>query len=144
MTLTLSLLIITAQPLLAPPLPAPTTGFRLMPDDGLASRILAMDSQLRAPAPTWAAPAAGASFGVSALTLGLSVFAVTNHITGIAVLFVVLGVMVGVIAAIVGIVAGFFGWGDAVRRAQIQERRDKLLDELDKRSPTSAALPRSA
>ncbi len=81
---------------------------------------------------------------ISALTLGLSVFAVTNHVTGIAVLFVVLGVMVGVIAAIVGVVAGFFGWGDAVRRAQIQERRDKLLDELEKRSPTSAALPRSA
>lgn len=144
MTLTLSLLIITAQPMLAPPLPAPTTGFRLLPDEGLASRILAMDQQLRAPAPTWAAPATGISFGVSALTIGLSVFAVTTQVTGIAVLFVVLGVMTGIVAAIIGMVAGFFGWGDAVRRAQLQERRDRLLDELEKRSPTSAALPRSA
>ena len=81
MTLTLALLIISAQPMLAPPLPAPTTGFRLLPDEGLASRILAMDQQLRAPAPTWAAPATGVSFGVSALTIGLSVFAVTTRVS---------------------------------------------------------------
>ncbi|MBE2251215.1 MAG: hypothetical protein IAE78_16870 [Myxococcus sp.] len=140
MILSLALSLCTAQ-LLAPPLPAA----RLVDErDALVVRILALDQQLRAPAPTWAAPLTGGGLGVAALTFGLTALGVSTGATGLAVAFMVLGSMLGVVALIGGIVAGLYGHAEAVRRAQVEERRERLLQELERRSATSAAGPRSA
>jgi hypothetical protein len=123
----------------------PPVGLRLIDaSDSLLVRIMALDQQLRAPAPTWAAPLSGAGLGVAALTFGLTALAVSAQATGIVVLFMVLGTMLGIVGFIGGVVAGVYGFAEAVRRAELEERRERLLEELDRRRATFAAVPRSA
>lgn len=129
--LTLSL---AQAPLAPPPLPGPGTGFRLVRDDGLATRILALDRQLRSPGPTWAAPIAGAGLGLGALTFSLATIGLSNRPTTVATLFLVLGALLGTLTSIGGTVAGLVGYGEAVRRAQLDDRRQRLLDELERRA----------
>jgi hypothetical protein len=134
-TLTLALALTLAQPSLAPPpLPGPSTGFRLVPDDGLVTRILALDRQLRTPPPTWAAPLTGAGLGLGALTFSLAAVGLSSRPTVTATLFLVLGALLGSLASIGGTVAGLVGYGEAVRRAELDERRQRLVDELARRS----------
>ncbi|MDP1918770.1 MAG: hypothetical protein Q8L14_21155 [Myxococcales bacterium] len=124
---------------------APPVGLRLIDaSDSLLVRIMALDHQLRAPAPTWAAPLSGAGLGVAALTFGLTALGVSTGATGIVVLFMVLGTMLGIVGLIGGVVAGVYGFAEAARRAELEERRERLLDELDRRRATFAAVPRSA
>lgn len=148
MILSLVLTLATAQPgqLTAPPVP-PVDGFRLIEDrDGLVTRILALDRQLRAPRATWAVPAAGVGLGLGALTFSVATIGLMGRPSTAAGVFLGLGALVGVVATIVGMVAGFFAYADALKRGQLDERRQRLIDELERRAqpPTSAAPPRSA
>jgi hypothetical protein len=123
----------------------PPLGLRLVDEgDSLLVRIMALDQQLRAPAPTWAAPLSGAGLGIAALTFGLTALGVSTGVTGAVVLVLVLGTLLGIVALIGGIVAGVYGFAEAARRAQLEERRERLLEEFDRRRATSAAAPRSA
>lgn len=136
MILSLALTLATAQPglLTAPPVP-PVEGFRLIEDrDGLVTRILALDRQLRAPGATWAVPAAGIGLGLGALTFSVAAIGFLGGTTTTAGVFLGLGALVGVVATIVGMVAGFFAYADALRRAQLDERRQRLIDELERRA----------
>lgn len=141
MILTLALTLATAQ--FSPS--APPLGLRLIDSsDSLLVRIMALDQQLRAPPPTWAAPLSGAGLGVAALTFGLTAIGVSTGATGIVVLVMVLGTMLGIVGLIGGVVAGVYGFAEAARRAELEERRERLLEELDRRRATFAAVPRSA
>ncbi|MBL8917937.1 MAG: hypothetical protein JNJ54_03680 [Myxococcaceae bacterium] len=134
--LAVALALALAQPSIAPPpLPLPSpSGFQVVPDDGLITRILALDRQLRAPAPTWAAPVAGAGLGLGALTFSLAAVGLMNRPTVSATLFLVLGVLLGSLTTIGGTVAGVVGYGEAVRRAELDDRRQRLVDELERRA----------
>lgn len=133
--LALALALTLAQPsLVPPPLPRPSPSFHVVPDDGLVTRILALDRQLRAPAPTWAAPIAGAGLGLGALTISLAVVGLRGRPTVTATLFLVLGVLLGSLTTIGGTVAGLVGYGEAVRRADLDDRRQRLIDELERRA----------
>jgi hypothetical protein len=141
MILAFALTLTTAQ--LGPS--TPPLGLRLVDEsDSMLVRIMALDQQLRAPAPTWAAPLSGAGLGVAALTFGLTALGVSTGATGAVVLVMVLGTMLGIVALIGGIVAGVYWFAEAARRAQLEERRERLLEELDRRRATFAAVPRSA
>ena len=141
MILAFALTLATAQ--FGPSSPPP--GLRLVDaSDSLLVRIMALDQQLRAPAPTWAAPLSGAGLGIAALTFGLTALGVSAGATGIVVLFMVLGTMLGIVGFIGGVVAGVYGFAEAARRAELEERRERLLNELDLRRATFAAVPRSA
>lgn len=123
----------------------PPLGLRLVDEsDSLLVRIMALDQQLRAPAPTWAAPVSGTGLGIAAVTFGLTALGVSTGATGLVVVFMVLGTMIGIVGLIGGIVAGVYGFAEAARRAQLEERRERLLEELDRRRATFAAVPRSA
>ncbi len=146
MVLTATLLLLASQsPPPPPPIAPPLPGARLLDDrDSLLTRIMAMDSQLRAAKPTAAAPIAGVGIGVAAIAFGLTALGISLNASGVVVLFLVLGSMAGVVGVIAAIVAGLFGWSEEVRRAQLSERRDRLMLELEQRlSPSSAAMPRT-
>lgn len=152
MLLTVALITTLAQPLTPPPSPPPGSFFatglptaRLVDDrDALLSRIMAIDHQLRQPAPTYVGPLVGGGLGLAGLTFGLTVLGISLKATGIVVALMVLGTMAGVVGLIGAVVAGIYGWGEAVRRAQMDERREKLLEQLDQSlSRASAATPRT-
>lgn len=110
---------------------------RALSDDTewLVRQILSIDQQLRAPAPTWVAPVVGGGIIVSATTFGLTALGVSLGASGLVVLAMVMGTLLGVVGLVVAGVAGFYGWAEATRRAQLEERRARLIEQLERKSP---------
>lgn len=133
MTVAVSLWLVLSQaPYQYPP---PLPGFVAYDNrQSMVARIMALDAQLRTPAPDWAAPVVGIGLGISAVTFGLTAYGLATNAGPVATIFMVLGTMLGIVTGIAGITAGFVGHAEALRRADTEARRERLMRELELKS----------